>query len=108
MSTTIDDGGQVTKDPADIRTYIVDWDARHLATSVTIVTSVWTITAIRPSADTALTKDQDSILAGTRKTQIRLSAGTLGAIYQVTNTIVTNETPAQTIERSFRVLVQNK
>jgi hypothetical protein len=33
---TIDDGGLATKDPSDISVVVFDWDARHLATSVTI------------------------------------------------------------------------
>ena len=123
MSTTIQDGGLVTKDPADVSVYAFDWDNAHLAATVTIATSTWTITAIRPNAaDTALTKDNEARLTAAqattavlrtvtldnRVTQVRLSAGTLGGLYQVTNTIVTSESPTQTKERSFRVLVQNK
>jgi len=106
---TVSDGALVTKDPSDIKTYTFDFDAVNLATAVTIVTSTWTITAVYPSTtDTVLTKDQPSILTGGRKTQIRLSAGTVGQMYDVTDTIVTSETPAQTKERSFRILVQNR
>ena len=105
---TIANGDQVSKDPADIKTYVFDWDTSNLAAAVTISTSTWTITAIAPSqTDAILTKDSESILAGTRKTQVRLSAGTLGQLYEIANKIVTNETPAQTKERSFRVLVEN-
>lgn len=107
-TVTIKAGEMVLKDPADIKVYQVDWDASNLAASVTIVTSTWTITPIRPSAsDAALTKDNESILAGSRKTQVRLSAGTVGQTYDIANKIVTNESPAQTKERSFRVLVEN-
>lgn len=104
---TIVNGGQVTKDPSDIKVYIVDWDTNNLAPTVTISTSTWTITAISPStSDAALTKDSENILSGNRKTQVRLTAGTLGQLYEIANKIVTNETPAQTKERSFRVLIQ--
>jgi hypothetical protein len=109
MSTVIiENGDLVPKDPADIKVYVFDWDTSNLAATVTISTSTWTITPISPSiTDAVLTKDQESILAGSRKTQVRLTAGTLGQIYEIANKVVTTETPAQTKERSFRVLVEN-
>lgn len=110
MSTVyIDAGDEVLKDPVDSKAYGVDWDTNNLAVSVTITSSVWTITAIAPSAsDTALTKDNESVLAGSRRTQVRLLGGTVGQTYEVANKIVTSENPTQTKERSFRVLVQNR
>lgn len=109
MSTvTLRTGALVIKDPADIKTYVVDWDTENLAEAVTISTSTWTVTPISPSiVDAALTKDSEIKLTGDRKTQIRLTGGTLGQTYEVANKIVTSETPAQTKERSFRVLIQN-
>jgi hypothetical protein len=104
MSTEIHSGGLVTKDPDAIEVYVVDWDAEHLAASVTITTSSWVIAG----PDSALTKDQESILSGSRKTQLRLTAGTLEGVYTVTNRIVTNETPAQTKDASFSVLIQQE
>lgn len=105
MSTvTLAPGALFEKDANEQRVVVFDWDAA-LGTNVTIVTSTWTITAIRPSADTGLTKDNDSILSGSRSTQVRVKAGTLGAEYQLTNQIVTNESPAQTKEKSCRVKV---
>lgn len=76
----------------------------------------WTVTAI------SLTKDQETILnaaaasvalqrtvtGDSRVTQLRLTGGTLGHLYEVANKVVTNETPAQTKERSFRVLIEQK
>lgn len=107
-TVTIQVGALVQKDPSDIKVYKVDWDTSNLGVGVTISTSTWTITAIKPSIiDTALTKDSESILAGSRTTQVRLAAGTLGQTYEIANKIVTNESPAQTKERSFRVLIQN-
>ncbi len=107
MSTvTIVPGSLVTKDPAESKVYEFDWDTSSLATSVTIVTSTFTITALKPANDTALTKDTPTIMAGSRTTQIRLIGGTLGARYEIANTIVTNETPAQTKERSFQLLIE--
>lgn len=104
MTITIREGALVTKDPADIKVYQVDWDTENLAALVTITTSTWTITG----PDALLTKDNESILAGSRSTQLRLLAGTLGQTYEIANKIVTNESPAQTKERSFRVLIENK
>jgi hypothetical protein len=106
---TISENALVSKDPADAAVYTADWDAENLAAAVTVVTSTWTITALAPSVtDAILTQDQASILTGGRKTSVRLSAGTLGQLYEVANKIVTSETPAQTKERSFRLLVQNR
>lgn len=110
MSTvTIREGQMVTKDPADVKVYVMDWDTENLAVGVTITSSTWTLTAIRPSkTDAVLTKDSESILTGTRKTQVRLLAGTLGQTYEIANKIRTSETPYQEKERSFRVLIENK
>jgi hypothetical protein len=107
-TVTILPGDQVTKDPADSKVFVFDWDTNNLAATVTISTSVWTISAISPSqTDAVLTKDNESILTGTRKTQVRLLAGTLGQTYEIANRISTSETPSQTKERSFRVRVEN-
>ncbi len=105
---TIQTGAVVLKDPSDVKVYKVDWDSSNLAPGVTITNSSWTITAIKPSTtDTVLTKDNEAILSGDRTTQVRLAAGTLNQVYEVANKVTTNESPAQTKERSFRVLIQN-
>jgi hypothetical protein len=106
--TTVQDGTLIRKDPSDVAVYLFDWGTEHLATGVTISTSTWTITALRPTADTALTKDQESIPALSRTTQVRITAGTLGALYQLDNKIVTSETPAQTKERRVYLLIQTR
>lgn len=108
MSITVTDGALIQKDPSDISVYTFDWDAEHLATGVSISTSTWTLTGLSGDITTSpVTKDQASILSGNRKTQIRLSAGTAGSKWQLTNTIVTDESPAQTKERSIKVLIQD-
>ena len=107
MPLTVADASLIVKDPEAIRVYTWDYDADNLGTSVTIITSSWWILPIFPSTtDTALTKDSESILPGQRATQVRLTGGTLGQIYEVTNRIVTNESPAQTKDKSIRVLIQ--
>jgi len=110
MSTvTIQSGGLVTFDPDDIRVVTFDWDQLGLAANVTISTSTWTITAIRQSGASALTSDNPQILSGSRKTSVRLNAttATVGDEYEVANKIVTNESPSQTKEQSFRVLIED-
>jgi hypothetical protein len=118
----IQDGGQVIKDSNDTKTYCVDWRDMFGA-SVQINTSTWTITAISPSTtDAVLTKDNEAILTAAQATtaleetvdeenlvtRVRLAAGTNGQKYQVANKVVTNESPTQTIERSFFVLVEDR
>lgn len=91
-----------TKDSGAKLVYSIDW-APWLGVGVTI-TSTWTITG----PDAALTKDNETLGAGNRSTLLRLLGGTSGAIYRVTNHVVTNETPPQEDERSFDVLVQDR
>lgn len=93
-----------TKDSAASLIYDVDWGMFWLAPAVTITTSTWTITG----PDAVLTKDQESLTGGNRTARVRLSAGTTGARYTITNRIVTNESPSQTDERSFELLVQDR
>ena len=104
MSITIESGGLVTKDPNNSEVFSVDWGTERLATGVEISTSAWAVTG--PDAD--LTEDEDSIVTGNRKTQIRLTGGTLHKRYTVTNTIETNETPAQTLDASFDVWIEQE
>jgi hypothetical protein len=110
MSLTVPDGSTVLKDPSDIAVYQVDWDALHLAAAVTIVTSTFAVTAVRPSTATVPTISVTSplgIQSGSRKVKLSLTGGTAGALYRVTHTIVTSETPAQTKERSWWLKVEN-
>lgn len=109
MSATIRAGGLLVLDPSDVRVIQFDWDAEGLASSVEISTSTFTIGVIQQSGVTALTKDNPSVVTGNRKTQVRLIAttATAGDRYMLANTIVTNESPAQTIERHIIVLIEN-
>lgn len=104
MSVEIDSGGLLKKDPDAVRVYQMDYDQRSLDADATISTSTWSASG----PDSSLTLDQASVVTGNRKTQIRLSGGTLNKVYTVTNRIVTNETPAQTIDASFDVLIQQE
>ena len=110
MSTvTLQPGSFMVLDPADKRVVLFDWDAENLADGVTIASSVFAIVTLKQVGATILTKDNASILSGTRKTQVRLDAttATLGDLYELTNTIVTSESPAQTKNGSIRVLIQD-
>lgn len=107
MSTvTINSGDSVTKDPADIVVFQFDWNTYNLATGAEISSSNWAVAAITPTDAVVPTLDNASILTGNRKTQVRVTGGTVGAVYTLTNTIVTNESPAQTKERSIRLLLE--
>lgn len=109
MSITVQAGKQVTQDPSDIRVYVFDWDALNLPDTAEISGSAtWTISAVRPANATLLTKDQESILVGNRKAQVRLQGGQVGALYTIACKITTNETPSQTKEQSFFMLVENR
>jgi hypothetical protein len=113
MSTTIKDGGLVTKDPSDVEVYQFDWDTDNgLPASVTIASFTVTATAVRPSDATALTLTSSGtglgIQSGSRKVNVKVEGGQVGARYVLTNQVVTSETPARTRERSFDVLIQNR
>jgi hypothetical protein len=97
-------------DPSDKRTVVFDWDERNLAQAVTVSASVWTITAIRQIGVTALTKDNESLVTGNRKTQVRLLAttATVGDEYQLSNKVTTSDSPVQEKEQSIRILIQNR
>ena len=82
------------KSANEARTYYVDWrdklQAGELFSSSTFTTS--------------LTEDAKD--TGDRQTQVTLSGGTLGTLYEVTNTVVTSK--GQTLERSFDVLIVDR
>lgn len=102
MSTTIRDGGLVTKDPDSIEVFTFDWHL-HLEAGVSVATSTFTVSG----ADASLTLDQEAILAGARRTRVRLTGGTPQVRYTVTNRIVTDESPSQRKDASLVVLIQD-
>lgn len=108
-------GDTVTKDPNDIRVYVVDWDGENLPAGVELAGSpaygVFTITCVTDPADVQLTKDNEAVVtvdALARRTRLRLTGGTDGYLYNIANRITTNESPAQTKEYSFNVLIQTR
>lgn len=110
MSRTIRAGQTIFLNPGDQRVITFDWDAKALPAAVTISSSIWTIDSVKQNGDTALTSDNDDIGADSRTTLVRLLATTAsdGDLYTLTNTIVTNESPAQTIARSCPVFVTSQ
>lgn len=119
---SVSPGDLVTLDPSDIRNIAFDHRSQ-LKSGVQAASVVFTITAIRQSGATALTKDQENRLTAAQATaaleqtvsvdnvvsQLRLNAttATLGDLYEVAAKIVTTETPTQTKEQSIHVLIQN-
>jgi hypothetical protein len=111
MSRTIRDGGLVQKDPSDVNVYEFDWGTLHLGVGVTIISSVFTVAAVRPASATVPTLTSSGsglgIQPGSRSTKVKVTGGTLGAVYELTNTITTSETPSQTKDRMCRIKVAN-
>lgn len=105
MSVTIEDEGLTTKPVGASRIYTFNFDD-NLAEGVEIDTSTFAVVAVRPSTATLVTKDNEGIVAGNRKTQLRLSGGVLGARYRITNTVVTDQSPTQTNVKWFELLIE--
>ena len=104
---SLSDGGLVQKDPSDIAVYGFNW-AAELGDAL-IVTSTFTVDGLRGDLTTTpLTLDAADIGADEQSTTFRLSAGALGSKWRVNNKIVTNETPAQTLERSGFIKLEQR
>ena len=90
------------KDPNEVLDYTVDWQGDNtpvLESGETITTSTWTT----PSG---LTEDSTSKTSTT--TTVVLSGGTAGTTYELTNTIVTDNSPARTYERDINLEVRER
>ena len=97
-------GDQVTKDPnASAWPKGIDWTnyLANIDAAETISSSTWAVTG----PDSALTTASATIVTGSKKTQIKLSAGTLGGMYTVTNSIVTSSGVHD--DQSFLVFIEN-
>jgi hypothetical protein len=97
-------GSLIVKDPQATMPKGIDWTAylAQIDAAETISTSTWAITG----ADSVLTASSPSIVTGSKKTQVRLSAGTEGLKYTVTNHITTSSGVID--DRSFIVLVEQQ
>lgn len=101
--TTVLPKETIYKDPSAILTYTFDWsdwlgDAELSSSTFTIA-----------GADAELTQDNDGIVSpANTHTQVRLTGGTLGVKYTITNRITTNESPNQTDERSVFIKIRQQ
>lgn len=116
-------GDLVRLDPSDIRNIAFDHRSQ-LKSGVTASTVTFTITAIRQSGLTALTKDNEGRLTAAQATialeetvaddnvvtQLRLNAttATVSDLYEVAAKILTSETIPQTKEQSIQVLINQR
>ena len=80
----------------------VDWTdyLAAIGAAETVTVSTWTVSG----PDAVLTADAGSIVVGGKQTQVRLSAGTVGALYTVTNRITTSSGVID--DGSFLVLIE--
>jgi len=94
----------VVKDPqASAWPRGIDWTAylANIDAAETISTSSWAVTG----NDSTLTTASPSIVTGNKKTQVRLSGGTVGVVYTVTNSVITSSGVHD--DQSFTVLIQD-
>lgn len=84
------------KDPDEIKLYTMDW-TDGLNSGATVSASTWT-------AETGLTVVTSGIVTGSLKTSVKLSGGTDGQDYVVTNQVTTSD--GETLERSGIVAVR--
>lgn len=106
MPTTIAPGELLEKDPNEELIYQFDW-SDWLGTAL-IASSTFTLEGNDMSVSGTLSGDQTAIVSGSQKTQVRLLDGTLYQTYTIENKIVTNESPAQTAERSFKLEIVDR
>jgi hypothetical protein len=85
------------KDPTEKKDYVIDW-TNHLGTAETVTTSTW---AVSPVGITLATPNQPALASPFTRT--RLTGGTEGIPYRVTNHVITST--GQEFERSFVVNV---
>lgn len=96
-------GSQVDKDPnATDWPKGIDWTAYCAARNTTIDTSTWLITG----QDSSLVETASSVVTGSLKTQVKLSGGTVGQRYRVTNRIATAAGGSD--DRSFYVFIKER
>lgn len=100
---TIEDDQTATKRSAEAFVYVFDYDAEHLAPTVELA-SVGTFTL--DPADGRLTTDNAALVTGNRKVSLRVMGGKVNKTYIVSHTAVTNESPAQTVDKRFYLFIK--
>jgi len=96
------EGAYIDKDPSAILSYTLDW-ADWLPSGSTVSTSTWAISTI--TGDASPLTSVTTTNTGTT-TIIKVSGGTVGKIYTLTNTITTSG--SLTDRRNFRIKVKNR
>jgi hypothetical protein len=96
---------EIVKDPGDAVMKHFDY-SRWLVGAAIIASSNWAITCADEESPTLAFSD-DSITNNNTYASVKLSGGTAGKTYTLTNTIVTNEAPAQTLDRSIDIVVRD-
>lgn len=98
-------GETVPKDPDSTEPYGIDWTAylAELGGAVLVGTSEWEVS---PAGELTLTNQ--TIVSGSKKTQVTLSGGVVGKTYTVRNRIETNSIPVVIDDRSFYVQVKQR
>lgn len=99
---TILDGGYCEKDADEQLVYVFDYDSLNLAPGVEL-SGVGTFIL----SGSGLTQDETALLVGNRQTRVRLSGGTVGTRYTVSNRVTTNENPTQTKEKRFYLRIKS-
>lgn len=103
---TIMDKGLAEKDSDESLVYVFDFDGANLPDGVELVSSgTVVITPIESPA--VLIDDNQSLLAGNRKVQVRLAGGTIGTRYRVALRVTTNESPNQIKEKYFLLHIKS-
>jgi hypothetical protein len=97
------------KTPNEQRVIEFDYDTLgNLTAGAAITNSTWTVTLIGPVGGTVPTTDNPSLTGSNRKTQVRVSGGSLGCRAYLVNKITTNENPNQVKEFQITIQVQAK
>lgn len=85
------------KDPTEKKDYEIDW-TNHLGTGETVTSSTWSVS---PAGITLAAPNLAALASPITRT--RLTGGTAGVEYRITNHVITSTT--QEFERSFTVNV---
>jgi len=101
MPVSIRDKGHTTKDSSEELLYLFDYDVLdNLRPGVELATmGTFTIT---PSG---LTQASQALEAGNRSAHVLIGGGIVGRTYTIEHTVQTNETPAQTKSKWFRLRI---
>jgi hypothetical protein len=101
-------GDLVRQGDQELCIYRFNWDREHLSADALIETSAFIATPMNNPDAVALNIDATAIIDSQRRTWLRVTGGTVGTKYRITNRITTNETPIRGPERSFFLLIQQR